>query len=266
MADKDTSVENEVDTSVDEVETPEDQEEDDSDNQAKDQDSQDEDESEEDSDEDSEEDDEEESDFQKAFSNIKGESALEYIPNLEEAYRKSSEEGKKLSTQLRDAQARIDQFNIIVSQNPELAKLVEDATEGGIPPTVDPALAMARQEYQEKIEKDLSEFLEEHEDLEDDEDLMKDFMDNLDIVGAAARKKGKILRPMEGYRRAWAMLGREEDSKDKVVNAAKNAASKSKPKASKKVGSKSDSKLTVEQLNYGKKMGLTEKQMLEALK
>jgi hypothetical protein len=283
MADKDTSNEEVTNPEDDKVETPgateaedenndtededtsedEDESNDDSEDSEDDDDSEDEDDSEE---EDSDED-EDEPEFKKAFSQIKGDTAQEYIPNLEEAYRKSSTEGKRLGGQNKELQDRLDQINAAVAKNPELAKLIMEATgENAVAPTVDPGVLKARQDYNDQVAKDLDTFLGEHQTLADDEDLMAEFMENLATIGAAERKKGRVIEPMKAYKKALGMMD-YDDSKDKVVEAAKSSASKPKTPAAKKPAKKSkDSALTPEQIAYGKKMGLTEKQMRDAQK
>lgn len=283
MADKDTSNEAATPPNDDEVETPgagqeedetqheedddtsgdDDESNDDSEDSEDDDDSEDED----DSDDDDSDEDEDESEFKKAFSQIKGDTALEYIPNLEEAYRKSSAEGKRLSTEKKELQDRIDQINAAVAKNPELAKLIMEATgENAVPVTVDPGVLKARQDYNDQVAKDLDTFLGEHQTLADDEALMDEFMENLATIGAAERKKGRIIEPMKAYKKAYGMMD-IDDSNDKLVDAAKRTASKPKTPAAKKPKVKSEKgALTPEQIAYGKKMGLTEKQMRDAQK
>jgi hypothetical protein len=283
MADKDTSSEATTTPTDEEVETTdtsvteedetsqedqdgasedEDESNDDADDSNDDDDSEDED----DSDDDDSEEDEDEPEFKKAFSQIKGDTAQEYIPNLEEAYRKSSAEGKRLSGEKKDLQDRLDQINAAVAKNPELAKLIMEATgDEATPPTVDPGVLKARQDYEEDVAKKLDTFLADHQTLADDETLMEEFMDNLATIGAKARKQGKILDPAVAYKRALGMMD-YDDSKDKLVDAAKSTASKPKTPAAKKTVSKSDKpKLTPEQIAYGKKFGLTEKDLLATL-
>lgn len=168
MADKDTSNDEDTSSIDDEVETPDASEVEDEniDNDGED-DVNDEDESDEDDDDsdddDSEDEDEEELEFKKAFSQIKGDTALEYLPNLEEAYRKSSSEGKRLSGEKKELQDRIDQINTAVAKNPELAKLIMDATgEDAVAPVVDPGVLKARQDYEDQISRDFDTFLGEH--------------------------------------------------------------------------------------------------------
>lgn len=226
-----------------------------------------EDDSQDDDDDDDSDDDEDESTFKKAFSQIKGETPEEYAGNLEEAYRKSSQEGKLLAQQVKENQERIDKIAAVVAKNPELAKLINDsAIEGEATPVVDPALLHARQQMEEKMESDYNTFVEDHPELASDPVLSEKVLAEVTIFGDAARKKGKILGMDEALRKAWISLGLDkEDSKDKVSVKAKETASKSKTNnATKK--SKKDPVLSEDQIAAGKKFGLTEKQMLDALK
>lgn len=280
MADKDTSNEDELDTSVDEVETPDESQEVDenidsgeedaeNDTESEDDEEESEDDSEDDDEsEDDEDDEEEESEFKKAFSNIKGDTPDEYIPNLEEAYRKSSAEGKKNAAKANDLQGRIDQINAAVAKNPELAKVIMEATgEKAVAPTVDPATQLVRQEYEAKVDKALVSFMSEHSAIEEDDEVSKEFFENVAIVGEAERKKGKVADPATAFKRAWAMMDVDE-SQDKLIDAAKKTASKTKSASSKKSTKKpaSNAKLTSEQIAYAKKFGLTEKDLLDTLK
>lgn len=282
MADKDTSSEEVTNPTDDKVETPgateaedenietegEDGNEDEDESNEDSEDSEDEDdEDSENEDEDSEDDEDEDSDFTKAFSQIKGDTPLEYIPNLEEAYRKSSAEGKKLSGDNKELQDRIDQINVAVAKNPELAKLIMDATdENAVPANVDPGVLKARQDYNDNVASTLETFLGEHQTLADDETLMDEFMENLATVGKVERAKGRVPDPSKAFKKALGMMDYDE-SKDKVVQAAKSSASKPKTPSAKKASVKTEKgKLTPEQIAYGKKMGLTEKQMLDARK
>lgn len=272
MADKDTSTEEEVlDNQEDEVETgttedeksAEDQDESEEDTESEDSD----DESEEDSDEEEDdEDEEEEPEFSKSFKNIKGDTPEEYIPNLEEAYRKSSREGKRLSTEKDDLQKRLDQISAAVANNPDLKKAIEDATgQGAQNPTVDPALQQVRAEQEQRYAQEYDAFVNDHPELEEDDELQTEFLENIALVGESARKKGKPVSMADATKKAWAMMGREDDKKEKIANAAKTSASKPKSATAKKAKPKSESKLTPEQIAHGKKMGLTEEDMLKAL-
>lgn len=209
----------------------------------------------------------EEAEFKKAFSQIKGDTAQEYIPHLEEAYRKSSAEGKRLSIENKQLQDRIDQINEAVAKNPELAKQIMEATaEDAIPPTVDPGVLKARQDYNDQAEKDLKTFFDEHPTLAEDEGLVKRFTKNIAIVSKAERDEGRIIEPMVAYKRALGMMDYDY-SKDKVLDVAKNSAAKSNTSSATKPKAKSSADdLTPEQIAFAKKMGLTEQELRQARK
>lgn len=154
-----------------------------------------------------------------------------------------------------------------VAKNPELAKLIDEATgDGEVSAATDPALLHARQEMEDKMEKDYSKFVESHPELDTDPDLQEKVLAEVTVFGDAARKKGKILGMDEALRKAWISLGLDkEDSKDKVLSKAKETAGKSKSNSSNKKTTKTP-QLSAEQIAVGKKMGLTEKQMLASMK
>lgn len=256
-----------VDTSTEEDETLND---DDTQNGGQDDDTEDsgedDDDSESDDDSQDDSDDEDEDDkFSKRFSQIQGDSIEEYTPNLEEAYLKSSREGKRLAQQNKDLQGRLDSIAAAVAKNPELAKQIEEATkEGAVPPTVDPAVQYARDEMEKKMETDYNNFVKVHPELDTDPQLQEKVLAELNDLGAYYRSKGKILSMDEGLKKAWSNLGLDkDDDKERIAMKAKETASKSRTASTNKKGGKSEkSKLTEEQIAVGKKMGLSEKQML----
>lgn len=267
MPDKDETLDNDQDEILDDdtVETTDDVEDESTDTEdetGEEDDSQDDD-SEESEDEESEE--EEEPEFKKAFSQIKGDTPQEYAKNLEEAYKQSSKEGKLQAQKAKDSQARIDQIAAVVAKNPELAKLINESAGSEIAPTTDPALVHARQTMEQQMEKDYSKFAESHPEIETDPDLAEKVLAEVTIFGDAARKKGKILSMDEALNKAWISLGlNKEDSKETVATKAKETASKSRTNNTNKKKTKTP-KLSDDQIAAGKKMGLTEKQMLDAL-
>jgi hypothetical protein len=216
---------------------------------------------------DSEEEDEDEPDFEKAFKNIKGDTPQEYAKNLEEAYRKSSQEGKLNYQKAKENQDRIDRIAAAVANNPDLAKAINKASDNTDNPIVDPAVSFARQQMESQMDKEYASFSEVHPELDSDPTLQEKVLEEVKIFADAARKKGKILSMEEGLTKAWISLGLDkEDSKDEVVKKAKETASKSKTNNTNKKSTGKAPMLSSEQIEAGRRMGLTEKQMLEALK
>jgi len=264
---KPKSGDDEVDTSQEEDENDttdeEDESGDDTEDQEEDDSSEDEDDSGE-SDED-ESDDEEESDFKKQFPSIKGDTPEEYISNLEETYRKSSREGKRLAKTVQDLQGRVDAITQAVAKNPELAKLINEAVpEGGTSPVQDPALLHAREQMESQMEKEYNEFVDEHPELDSDPELQEKVLKELEILGAAYRAKGKTLGMKRGLALAYESLGLDDGgSKERIAGAAKTTAARTKTTGKGGKKPKAKGSLTPEQVAYGKRMGLTEKQMLE---
>lgn len=250
--DQDEVIDEDVDTSKDEDETGNEDE--------------DKDEEDDSQDEDEDSDDEDESKFEKAFSQIKGDTPEEYAKNLEEAYRKSSQEGKLNYQKAKEAQERIDRIAAAVAKNPDLAKAINEASDNEDNPTIDPAVSYARQQMESKMESDYHKFAEKHPEIDSDPALQAKVLDEVKIFGDAARKKGKILGMDDALNKAWISLGLDkEDSQDDVVNKAKETASKPKTNPGNKKQSGKKPTLSTEQIEAGRRMGLTEKQMLDTL-
>jgi hypothetical protein len=258
----------ELDNDEEEVETPDTGEDDaDADDQDEDQDdsaeeeAEDEEDSDDDESDDSEEDDEETTEFNKRFSQIKGDTPEEYLANLEDAYSKSSTEGQRLNGELTKTQQQVDKIMALVAKDPELAKKIETvAGDDAEDVLVDPALAYARAEMQKQMKTDYEEFVAEHSELEDDPELQQEVANLLEQFGEVARKQGKILTMREGLEKAWAFLGKDRDDKDELRNKVKKTAAKPSTSSSKKP--KAASKLTPEQLAIAKRFGLSEKEVL----
>lgn len=255
----------EVDTSQDEDDTDDDAEDEDLDDDAAGDDDDDADEDDDEGKTDDEDSDDDKSKFKKQFSSIKGDSLEEYTPNLEETYRKSSREGKRLGKENAELQGRLDAITAAVAKNPELAKLITEATgDDAVTPLQDPALLHAREQMNKTMETEYNEFVESHPEVDDDEKLQADLLEELKTLGAAYRAKGKVLGMGKGLELAWKSLGMDDgDSKEDIAAAAKRTAAKGKTNNG---GKKPDAKkggLTPDQIAYGKRFGLTEKQMLE---
>lgn len=255
--DQDEVLDDEVDTSKDEDETG-----------SKDEDKDEEDDSQDEGeDDDSDEENSDEPDFEKAFKNIKGDTPQEYAKNLEEAYRKSSQEGKLNYQKAKENQERIDRIAATVAKNPELAKAINEASDNTDNPIVDPAVSYARQQMESQMETDYKKFTEVHPELDTDPTLQEKVLDEVKLFGDAARKKGKILTMNDALNKAWISLGLDkEDSKDTIVTKAKETASKPKTNNGNKKPTGKTPTLSAEQIEAGRKMGLTEKQMLDTLK
>ena len=257
LDDDQEEVENEVDNaSEDETQ---DEEQDDSDEETEDgEDSEDEEDSEDDS-----EDEDDEPEFTKAFSQIKGDTLEDYTPNLEEAYRKSSREGRKLAEDKKELQSKLDVVAAVIAKNPELAKAIENA--GASAAIVDPTLMKLRQDTETQQLKEYNEFSDSHPRLEAEEDLRKDVFDTMSELSAAAQKRGKVLSMSDALKKAWAIVVDDDDEKEeKIVNKAKENASRKKSNSGggKKPAPSKAKGLTAEQIAVAKKFGLTEAQLL----
>lgn len=201
--------------------------------------------------------DEEEPKFSKRFTQFDGDTPEEYLKNLEEAYANSSTEGQRLSKEAKDAKEKYDKVATLIATNPDFAKALEE-TENAPQPPVDPALAFARQQMEAQYEKDWSEFTGLHPELVGDQELTNELIDELDIITLAAQQKGRTLSMADGLKKAWISLGKQAaDDKERVVNKAKEQASKPAPGASKPKQNSGKQEFTPEQIAVAKRMGLS---------
>lgn len=198
-----------------------------------------------------------EAEFKKRFTQFDGETPEEYLKNLEEAYANSSTEGQRLSKEAKDAKEKYDKIATLVANNPDFAKALEE-NEAKPQAPVDPALAFARQQMEAQYEKDWKDFTALHPELVGDQELTNELIDELDIITVAAQAKGRTLSMEEGLKKAWISLGKQAaDDKEKVVNKAKEQASKAAPNASKPKANSGKQEFTAEQIAVAKKMGLS---------
>lgn len=221
-----------------------------------------------DDDDSSDDEDEDDDDFKKAFSQIKGDTPEEYLPNLEEAYRKSSSEGKRLSTEMKEVTDRNQAIMAAIASDPELAEKLDKVlknTSGdkAILPTEDPALAYARTEMRKTMETEYQAFVDEHPEAETDPELQQELLEAMQDYKEVQQKRGRLPGMGEALRKAWVIIGKD-DTKERVRVKAKETASKTKTNSNKKSSKKPE--FTEAQLAVAKKLGLTEKQLAESVK
>lgn len=201
--------------------------------------------------------DEDENKFSKRFTQFKGDTPEEYLKELEEAYANSSTEGQRNSKEAKEAKEKLDKILTAVANNPELAKVLEDA-DNAPAKKEDPALVFARQQMEQQYEKDWSEFTRQHPELVGNQELTNELIDEMDAIAYAAERRGKTLTMAEGLQKAWVSLGKQAaDDKEKIVNKTKEQASKPAPGASKPKQNSDKKDFTPEQIAVAKKMGLS---------
>jgi hypothetical protein len=202
--------------------------------------------------------------FTKRFTQLKGETAEEYLKNLEDAYANSSTEGQRNAQRATEAERKFDQVAHLVATDPDFVEKLTTATGENAPPVVvDPAIAWAKQKMEEDYRKDYNSFAEQHPEIISDTDKYNAVVAELDIIAAAHEARGSKLSMAEGLRKAWISLGYDEsDKKEDVVNKIKDEASATPTQGKAK---KSDDKVefTAEQIAVAAKMGLTAKQLAE---
>ena len=92
--------------------------------------------------------------------------------------------------------------------------------------------------------------------------MQQQLIEELDIIGDAAERRGRQLTMEEGLKKAWISLGKDEsDKKEAVVNKTKQQASKSAPGASKPKDNSGKPEFTKEQLEVAKRMGVSPEQL-----
>lgn len=207
---------------------------------------------------DAETEDEEKTEFKKRFTQIKGDTPDEYIPNLEEAYRNSSTEAQRLAKETKDLQKRVDQIGALVAKNPELAKALEEGTAEGAPsPIVDPALQYAREQMQQTFEREYKEFTDLHPELDTDDELKEKVIEEMQILADVYDRRGQRLSMAEGLKKAWISLGLDaDDSKEKAAQQAKQQAAKPNTQGKAKSTTKAP-EFTEAQIAMAKKFNLT---------
>lgn len=244
---------NEEDEVLDQVDDTESEETEDSDEE----------ESEEDAEAETEEEDEE---FEKRFIQFKGNSYEEYTPQLEKVYGEALAEMTRMKQANKDSQAQIDSIRTMVAKDPAFAKKLDDLMGGQSEQVVtDPALLEARQNMEERMDKEYKDFVDAHPEMESNPQLAEEVLAVLSDFGQQSRKQGKIMGMKDALNKAWAYLGKE-DSKEKVVIKAKEVAAKSKTGNSVKKKTATKQEFTDEQVSVAKKWGLTPEQLIASAK
>lgn len=203
--------------------------------------------------------------FQKRFTQLKGDNTEEYLGSLEEAYANSTTEANRIMAEARDLKSKVEAIGQIAANDPELAEKLE-AVFGGDnapKPPLDPTTAYMQQEMEKKMKSEYDSFVSAHPDLESDAELAKEVNDNLAVVRDAIwQREGRLVGMEEGLKKAWNMLDRD-DSEEKTRMAAKEIAGQGRTTGGGKKATKSSSPLTEAQIKLGKKLGLSEEQMLK---
>lgn len=264
MATQDTTEDNSKETLDDEeLETTATQEEDDTSSENEDEDESEETEDSDDDDEteDSDEEeteDEDESEFEKRFTQFKGETYEEYTPNLEKAYGELLGKVTRLEQSAKNDAQNMDAIRSAIKNDPDFAKKLDDMLDGKSQDvTADSATLYARQQLESQMEKEYNEFVESHPELESDPTIQEKVLKTLGDFGNQSKKEGKIMSMGDALRKAWAYHG-YSDTKEKVLAKAKESASKSKNgnKAKKTTTTSTKAKHSPEQLAYAKKWGV----------
>lgn len=190
---------------------------------------------------DSEESDDSQTDaFDKRFTQFKGDTLDEYTKNLEEAYANSTAEYAKLNK----------------SQAEQRQQETTDA------PATDPALLYARQQMEQQQSQEFDAFAKDHPEIESDPEIAEKMTKRLaTLARTVLAEDGKVLGMAEGLSMAWSSLNLGNNQQENTRMAAKDAAATSKTASAKKTVPKTQ--FTTQQLEFAKKAGLTEKDLVQ---
>jgi hypothetical protein len=198
-----------------------------------------EDENPDDSEEQSSDEDEDDSRFKKRFTQFKGDSPEEYLPNLEEGYANSTREAMRLKqekdtavAQADEARASLQHIQSLIAKDPELAEKLEGIDVDGA--VLSPELSYARGKMEQDMEAEFTDFYESHKDEMDDPDtadsLRKEANKFSKYVWATEKRQVGMKEALEFAANKLGM----GSSDDPVRNAARNSAASSKPSAKRK--------------------------------
>lgn len=197
--------------------------------------------------------------FEKRFTQFKGETPDEYAKNLEDAYGHSTTEATRLAQQVKDLQLEKDRIMAQVANNPELAAQIMGQTapaNGQTQPVYsDPALLFARQTMEEQMTKEFNQFAEEHPEIQTNQELSKQVVENLSAISEAYRlRTGKIPTMKEGLAAAWIMAGKSlTDDEETTRMAIKNSASQSKSPTGRPTASPEKPLFTKAQMDFARR-------------
>ena len=203
---------------------------------------------------------EEEPKFEKRFTQFKGESAGEYLKNLEEGYHNSTTEGVRLNQEVKDLRGKVDTIAAAVANDPSLAEKLDIDSTTQASPIADPALSFARQERDQKFEQQYNDFVASHQEMETDPTLREKVITRLgSYAQGVITNENRYPDMKEGLNAAWATLDRD-NSEEETLMAAKDTASKSRTTATaKKAEAKRE--FNPAQLKLAEKLGLTPEQL-----
>lgn len=257
------TLENEdIETSNEEDETSQEDDNKDESEETEDSDEEDSTEDEEDSEEDDDsETEDEDSKFEKRFTQFKGDSYEEYVPNLEKAYGELLGEMTRVKQSAKDDANQMDVIRQAIQKDPDFAKKLDELLDGKTAEvTVDPAIQKVRDDYEANMTKEYNEFVEAHPEMESDPTVTEAVLGTMQRLGKIAREEKKPLSMKDALNQAWIINGyNATDEKEQIASKAKESASKSKTgnKAKKTTSqSKDGKKYTAEQLAYAKKWGV----------
>ena len=185
--------------------------------------------------------------FEKRFPQFKGETPEEYATRLEDAYQKSTEEGKRLYEE--NAQLKEDRLFEMANDAPE------DETFGD---------RYARSEIRRRNREAFDNFVEQHPEINTDPALAQRLKQKVSVLARAAVEEDEVPDMGELLRGAYAMIG-SNSSDIETRNAVKERAGSSKTSGVKK--REKGHQFSPDQIASAKKMypQKSEKELVELL-
>lgn len=215
------------------------------------------------------------SEFTKRFTQFKGDTPEEYLPNLEDGYANSIKEGQRLKTENDQVKDRADRaenevryLRQVIAKHPEVAKELEEDVPAA---PLSPEMQHARTQMEQQMEKEFNEFADAHPAITDDDSVAdavrKETNRYANYVWQTEQRQVSMKEALEF---AWNKLGfGNSDDGSSVNEAVRNKATQSKPVSKRKPVEKK-SEYTKDQLDWARKVdpslsGKSDKEVAEAL-
>lgn len=215
-------------------------------------------------DEDQEEGKSEAAEFDKRYTQLKGDSPEDYAKSLEEAYANSSAEGVKLNRELASLKEKTAGILAAAEKDPDLAKrigITDEDAEAVNPQPKSTSEAYAQQLMEERMDTEYKEFAERHTEIDTDDSIRKELLDEVSVQSAAYKAKtGRIISMKDALERSWKILGYDETNpQEKLAVKAKETASTSTAQSKPKSKKSAPTPISDKAIEMAKRFGLSEK-------
>lgn len=205
--------------------------------------------------------------FKKRFSQLKGDTPEEYVPNLETAHAQSITEGQRLAAENKALAGKLDQLATLVSQDPELAEKLDKVLEGkdNLEAKLDPRIKAVYEQVEQKWTEEFKEFTDmpEHADVLTDDKLRgRLLVAQQKVIQFIEETEGRRPGMLESLNKAWDMLG-IDNSEEKLKLAQKDNAQSSKTPSGGKKSKGEGKELSTATEKLAQTMGIDPKKVAE---